>query len=147
MQVARVMHVVMPQFERATSRSLRGVNGPAARRISIRCGGRDQGVQRVWEPEHQGMTATPKFLPHGSRDVRTISCAEPVLPSGEADAVREEAGRSTGEARRGTGPSAYTRIVEITSGSTNFQQGLVATCEDRSEERIAESAGGFWWGA
>ena len=30
----------------------------------------------------------------------------------------------------GTGPSTYTRIVEITSGTTTYQQGLVATCKD-----------------
>jgi hypothetical protein len=28
------------------------------------------------------------------------------------------------------GPSTYTRIMEITSGSTIFQQGLAATCKD-----------------
>ena len=50
---------------------------------------------------------------------------------GEAVVVREETGKGTGESWRGTGPSAYTRIMEITSGTTNDQQGLVATCEDR----------------
>jgi len=38
--------------------------------------------------------------------------------------------RPTGT-RRGMGPSAFTQIVEITSGRTIFQQGLTATCQDR----------------
>jgi hypothetical protein len=28
------------------------------------------------------------------------------------------------------GPSTHARIVEITSGTTNLQQGLAATCKD-----------------
>jgi hypothetical protein len=53
----------------------------------------------------------------------------------------------TGEARRGTGPSAHTQIVEITSGTTIYQQGLAATCEDQTDEQDAKLAGGIWWGA
>jgi len=48
----------------------------------------------------------------------------------EAEVYREETGRSTGRSRRGTGPSTYARIAEITSGATNFQQGLATTCKD-----------------
>jgi hypothetical protein len=33
--------------------------------------------------------------------------------------------------RRGTGPSDFAQIVEITSGRAIFQQGLTATCKDR----------------
>jgi len=53
----------------------------------------------------------------------------------------------TGEARRGMGPSARTQIVEITSGTTLYQQGLAATCEDQSDERHAKLSGGIGWGA
>ena len=65
----------------------------------------------------------------------------------EADASREETGKRTGREWRGTGPSAYTRTMGITSGSTIFQQGFAATCKDRPEERDAEPGGGIWWGA
>jgi hypothetical protein len=59
----------------------------------------------------------------------------------------KETGRGTEGARRGTGPSTYTKIVEITSGRTIFQQGLAATCKDLVEERRAEPRGGIWFGA
>jgi hypothetical protein len=49
---------------------------------------------------------------------------------GEAEVFWEETGKSTGETPRGRGPGNYTKIVEIMSGKTNFQQGLAATCED-----------------
>ena len=48
----------------------------------------------------------------------------------EADDFREETGKCTGREWRGMGPSTYTRIAEITSGGTIFQQGLAATCKD-----------------
>jgi len=41
------------------------------------------------------------------------------------------------------GPSTYTRIAEITSGRSHFQQGLTATCEDREEELMQSRRGGF----
>jgi len=51
-------------------------------------------------------------------------------PWREADVCWEETGMSTSRSWRGTGPSTYAKIAEITSGSTNFQQGLAATCKD-----------------
>jgi hypothetical protein len=54
---------------------------------------------------------------------------------GESDVCWEEAGECTGRAPRGMGPSTYTRIAETTSGRSQFQQGLTATCKDREEER------------
>jgi len=56
----------------------------------------------------------------------------------EADVLREETGICTGEALRGMGPSACTRIVEIKSGRANSQQGLTATCKDSPIEAEAE---------
>lgn len=92
------------------------------------------------------MTAASKEFPHV--EVTSWGCfaRRTRLVWGEADALQEGTG-STGEARRGTGPSAYAKIVEITSGTTLYQQGLAATCEDQSEEHIAELAGGIGWGA
>ena len=48
----------------------------------------------------------------------------------EADALREETGRSTGGAPRGTGPVTSARIAEIMSGRSIHQQGPAATCKD-----------------
>ena len=44
MQIARFMHVAIPQFVGVTPRSLRGVKGPAAQWTLSHCGRRDQGV-------------------------------------------------------------------------------------------------------
>ena len=42
----------------------------------------------------------------------------------------EETDQSTAQSWRGKDPSTYTRIAEITSGRSIFQQGLAATCKD-----------------
>ena len=52
------------------------------------------------------------------------------LDCGEAEVVREETRKSTGGARRGTGPSTHRKIEEITSGKANAPQGDAATCKD-----------------
>jgi hypothetical protein len=69
---------------------------------------------------------------------RRTSCME-----GEADVLREETGRSTAEARRGTGPRTSTQSEEITSGRASAQQGHTAPCKDsrttpscRGRERV-----------
>ncbi|MCP4667584.1 MAG: hypothetical protein GY849_14605 [Deltaproteobacteria bacterium] len=51
-------------------------------------------------------------------------------PCGEAVVPWEETSECTRETLRGTGPSTYTKIVEIMSGRANFQQGLTTTCKD-----------------
>ena len=53
---------------------------------------------------------------------------------------------STGGAWRGRGPSAYTQIVEITSGTTHCQQGLAATCEDQVDEQPSKAGWRHWVG-
>ena len=45
------------------------------------------------------------------------------------------------------GPSACTRVAEITSGRAISQQGLAATCKDPARKAEAEARGGFWSGA
>ena len=60
----------------------------------------------------------------------SFSRAEPVDPGGEADVLRSLKRTGSRGTWRGTGPSALTQIVEITSGRANFQQGLTATCKD-----------------
>ncbi len=69
------------------------------------------------------MSAAPRRLAllklHG-RDYFFVS--QTCHPGREADASQEETGKCTGRSRRGRGPSAHARIMEITSGSTVFQQ-------------------------
>ena len=50
----------------------------------------------------------------------------------EASISEEEVGISTQKTRRGMDPSTYTKIIEIMSGKTVFQQGFVTTCKDRT---------------
>ena len=57
--------------------------------------------------------------------------------------IGKATGQSTGGAWRGTGPSAHTRIVEITSGRTISQQGLTATCKDPPCEGRPKPVGGI----
>ena len=107
----------------------------------------NRGALRVWEPEHKGMTAASKtdsLLKLHCRDTPTSRTRWDLR---EADAPREETGRCTGREWRGTGPSTYTRIVEITSGGTILQQGLAATCKDLPSKGNPKSAGGIWCGA
>ncbi|MFC1816461.1 hypothetical protein ACFL0M_11130 [Thermodesulfobacteriota bacterium] len=56
-----------------------------------------------------------------------------IPPYGEADVSQEETGKCAGKTSRDMGLSNHARILEIMSGRANFQQGLTATCEDRSE--------------
>jgi len=113
-----------------------------------RCRGRyDLDGKQTRGPEHKGMTAAPKtdsLLKLHCRDTPTSRTPWDLR---EADAPREETGRCTGREWRGTGPSTYTRIVEITSGGTILQQGLAATCKDSSAKGRPEPSRGIWWGA
>ena len=101
----------------------------------------------MWEPERKGMTAASKRTAHVDAVSWEISRAEPVETEVRPMSAGKETGQSTGGARRGTGPSAYTRIVEITSGTAITQQGLAATCKDPLTEGRPKAAGGFWSGA
>jgi len=66
---------------------------------------------------------------------------------GDAVACREETSKSTDGALRGTGPSTWTKIAEIMSGSANSQQGCAATCKDSRHEGKTEEVRGFRHGA
>ena len=77
------------------------------------------------------MTAAPKYPPLLKLRGREYFTSRTTIPYGEAGAFWEETGKSTRRSWRGKGPSTYARIMEITSGTTNFQQGLAATCKDR----------------
>ena len=62
------------------------------------------------------------------------SMRRPRFHWGQAEAFREETGKSIGRASRGMGPSACARIAEITSGRAISQQGLATTCKDSSDQ-------------
>jgi hypothetical protein len=76
------------------------------------------------------MTAAPKY---GSL-LKSHRSDSPVcrtrFPWREAEVLGEEMGACTRGTRRGMGPVAFTRIAEIMSGRSRFQQGLAATCKD-----------------
>jgi len=77
------------------------------------------------------MTAAPKKVAIIEvAMVMEVPARRTYLDWGEVDVVREETSKSTGEARRGTGPSTHRKIEEITSGRANSQQGYAATCKD-----------------
>ena len=65
---------------------------------------------------------------------------------GEAEVLREETGKCTEEARRGTGPSTSTQIEETTSGRASSQQGHVATCKDwrTKPQSVGRERGEVW---
>ena len=75
------------------------------------------------------MTAAPKKVAIIEvAIVMGVPARRTFLDLGEAVVVREETRESTGQAWRGTGPSAHIKIKEITSGRANSQQGYAATC-------------------
>jgi hypothetical protein len=76
------------------------------------------------------MVAASRTPPHVKLFSGNVSMSRSSYTLGEADAEREETDESTVQSWRGTDPSAYTRIAEITSGRAIFQQGIAATCKD-----------------
>ena len=91
------------------------------------------------------MTAAPRNLPLVKSHAGIFFTSRTRHLEREADANREETGKCTGRSWRGKGPSTYARVVEITSGTTNFQQGLAATCKDllyRRDPNQREDFGG-----
>lgn len=87
-------------------------------------------VERVWELEHNGMTAAAKTTPRREVALRGNLACRTAIWYGEAEALREETGESTEGALRGTGPDTHTRIAEIMPGRAILQQGFATTCKD-----------------
>jgi len=145
--IARFRHVAIPRPMLGNQMGIAWRKRPGRPARWIRSGGCNRGVEQVWEPEHKGMTAAPR----GASSLK-LHCDDYFgVPSlshlrrGRCPSGRN--GRSTEGALRGTGPSAYTRIAEITSGRAIYQQGLATTCKDPSSRRKLETAGGIWSGA
>jgi hypothetical protein len=60
----------------------------------------------------------------------------------EAEALHEETGERNEGTPRGRGPVTSVRIVEIMSGRSICQQGLVATCKDLAYRPRLKTSGG-----
>lgn len=82
---------------------------------------------------------SPQKLPGGGKSARQTH-----FPWGETGVLGQATDKCSRGARRGMDPSTYARVVEITSGRTISQQGLVATCKDPAHKGRPEARGGFW---
>ena len=90
------------------------------------------------------MTAASKPFNLHSIALQGHSLSQTATHYGEADALREETDKGTEGKGRGKGPSTYTRTMEITPGTTIYQQGIAATCKDPLTEGEPEAVGGIW---
>ena len=145
MLIARFKHVAMPQFEQVTDRPLRGVNGPAARwdteliavgavRGSSKCGSLN--ISEWLQPRNRIPASKPR---RGG-----IPRAEPVDYEVRPLSIGKGTGQSTDGARQGRGPSAQTRIVEITLGKTDLPAGADSNLRRLIERGKPESVRGIW---
>src|SRR5690349_7024542 len=75
------------------------------------------------------MTAAPKVALCGSCFAEIIRCAKLLVPMARPLSFGKKRVRTEGTPR-GKGPGDSTRIAEITSGRSFFQQGLTTTCKD-----------------
>lgn len=82
---------------------------------------------------------SPRKLPCGGKSARRT-----LFPWGETGVLGQGTDDRSRGVRRGMDPSTYARVVEITSGRTISQQGLVATCKDLARKGRPEAQGGFW---
>jgi hypothetical protein len=88
------------------------------------------------------INGSPRKLPCGDKFAR-----RPRFPWGKTGVLGEATDVRSQGARRGMGPSAYARVVEITSGRAISQQGLTATCKDLVHKGQPEAPGGIWFDA
>ena len=146
--VARIRHVAIPQLLGVIPGSLRGVNGPAALRTQ-----KAAAVGATGGPsKHGSLNITECLQPRKTSPVEVALqglnfVSRTCHPEREADVSQEGTGECTGRSRRGTGPSTYARIMEITSGSTVFQQEARSNLQRLAVYAKAKPARGFRWGA
>ena len=115
------------------------VKASAALRHS-RSGGSNLGGEQTWWLEHNGMSAASKSLPRKVAFVE--SSGKPTQPSlGKADDIGEVNRLMHPMTRRGRGPGNQGKTRRITSRRSRWQQGLVATCKDSSNEAKNRSRG------
>ena len=104
------------------------------------CGGRsDQGGEQTERPEHKEMTATSK-IPSAVKSLeRNFTVCRPITLLGKADVAGEATGKSNPQTVVVGVQASREGLAEITSGRSRWQQGLVATCKDSSNEAVAEA--------
>ena len=132
MPIACVGHVAMPQDtlgNRVFNAWCKRLGCPEGS-FSGRC---NLEAEQVWELEHNGMTTAPKSTLRREVALRGFLACRTAIRYGEAEALREETGRSTEGALRGTGPDTHIRIAEIMPGRATDQQGFATTCKDPSK--------------
>jgi hypothetical protein len=101
-------------------------------------GGSDQGGKQTERPEHKEMAATSKIPSPVNSLERNLTVRRPIALLGKADAAGEVTGKSNLRTVVVGAQASRERLAEITSGRSRWQQGLVATCPDSSNEAIAE---------
>ena len=97
-------------------------------------------------PEHKEMAAVPKFRPAGKSLKRNLTVSRPNFSVGKAAVAGEETGMCTLQTVGIGAQASQERFSELTSGRARWQQGLVATCKDFSNEtksRRREEPDGF----
>jgi hypothetical protein len=99
-----------------------------------RSGGNDLGGEQIWRPEHKGISAASKSRSAKSR-VRGLKREADPLYFWERPMTRR---KKQVNALRGTAvawdQASEERFSEITSGTSRWQQGLIATCKGSSNE-------------
>jgi hypothetical protein len=99
-----------------------------------RSGGNDLGGEQIWRPEHKGISAASKSRSAKSRVRGLEAGSRPSLLLGKPMTRRKK----LANALRGTAvawdQASEERFSEITSGTSRWQQGLIATCKDSSNE-------------
>ena len=101
-------------------------------------GGSDQGGKQTERPEHKEMAATSKTSSAVKSLKRIVTVRRPIPVLGKADVAGEATGKCNLQTVVVGAQASWEGLAEITSGRTRWQQGLVATCQDSSNEAIAE---------
>jgi len=98
------------------------------------CGRSDQSGKQTVRPEHQEMAAACEKSP-AVKSLLADGNGKPThLPLGKADDADEATGKSNLQTVVAEAQASQERLSGITSGRSWWQQGLVATCTDSSNE-------------
>jgi hypothetical protein len=85
-------------------------------------------------PEHKEMAAVSKIRPAVKSLKRNFTVCRPIFWVGKAAVAGEETGMCTLQTVVIGAQASQERFSEITSGRARWQQELVATCKDSSNE-------------
>jgi len=85
-------------------------------------------------PEHKEMAAVSKTRPAVKSLKRNVTVCRPTFSVGKAAVAGEETGMCALQTVVIGAQASQERFSELTSGRARWQQGLVATCKDFSNE-------------